>query len=296
VNGDGAYQSLNPNGANRTVNLPAVGVDNHPYLLINSATATYTINILSGSVSVCVLQPGDALILLSNGSTWYVMGSEWKSPRETWTYVSASSFRVTGDRRTTYTKGTKLWWTQSGTSRWGVIVSSSYSSPNTTVNIFVNTDYVVANATISANFYSNLEKPVGYPDQFNFSPSWTNLTVGNGAVDAKVALTPTTCKGYITLKWAAAAATTSISGAVSIAPPVTALDYGNPYVPIGACGLIDWGTSLYMGSAVLNSTTAIEVRAINAAGTYAVWSSISSTVPFTWGVNDLLTIDFEFMW
>ena len=59
--------------------------------------------------------------------------------------------------------------------------------------------------------------------------------------------------------------------------------------------MIDWSAALYMGEAVYRSTTGnVDVRAINAAGTYAVWTSLTtvpSAVPFLFAENDLLTID-----
>jgi hypothetical protein len=49
-----------------------------------------------------------------------------------------------------------------------------------------------------------------------------------------------------------------------------------------------------MGEAVLRSTNSIEIRVIDASGTYAAWAFISASVPFTWAENDQLTIDFEY--
>ena len=348
LNTDSAYQSLNPNGANRTVNLPTAGADNHPFLLVNRAASTYTITVMSGASIVVVLQPGDTRTVVSDGVGWYLLNGDnihsaadkstpvdademslwdsavgllkkltfanlkaalksyfdllyysasgWISQNETWYYSSASTFYMSGDKRSVYKKGTKLQWVQSGVTKYGTVVSSSYSAPNTTVTIFVNTDHTLLAASITSNYYSYMEDPAGFPDQWNFAVTWTGLTVGNATVVAKCSLTPNVCKGFVSLKHADVSPTTSITGAVSITPPVTPL-LSADFVPIGAVSLIDIGTALYMGEAVFrNGSGLIEVRVIHAGGTYAIWSTISSTIPFMWGASDLMTIDFEFLW
>lgn len=89
----------------------------------------------------------------------------------TWTYVSASTFTVSGDRTIVFSKGTRLRWTQT-TVKYGVVVDSSYSAPNTTVTIAVNNDYTLANAAITNNYYSYAANPQGYPDFFNYTPTF----------------------------------------------------------------------------------------------------------------------------
>jgi hypothetical protein len=99
--------------------------------------------------------------------------SGWISSSDTWTYVSASTFKITGaDRTTTFTKGTRLKFTQT-TTKYAVVVSSSFST-DTTVTIAVNTDYTIANAAITSPNYSYQSNPQGYPDFFNFTPA--NIT------------------------------------------------------------------------------------------------------------------------
>lgn len=94
----------------------------------------------------------------------------WFSDGTTWEYVSASTFRISGDYTTTYQKGTYLKWVQT-TTKYGVVVSSAYSAPYTTVTIIVNTDYTVANAAISGNFFSYGVNPQGWVGWFSYTPS-----------------------------------------------------------------------------------------------------------------------------
>ncbi len=92
----------------------------------------------------------------------------WIAETATWTYVSASTFTVPGDLTAKYQKGTKLKFTQT-TVKYAVVASSSYAAGNTTVTIVVSTDYVVANAAISATYFSYSGSPQGFPDWFNFT-------------------------------------------------------------------------------------------------------------------------------
>ena len=216
-----------------------------------------------------------------------VVNGGWTLHGSTWTYASASSFTVAGDQTALFQTGTRLKFTQT-TVKYAAVVSSSYSSPNTTVTIAVNSDYVIANAAISAKYYSGQANPTGWPGFFNFTPSWTNLTVGNGTIIAKYSIVGRLVKFTANLTWGT---TTSIAGSVGVAPPVApAAPYGN-YMPIGDISLIDWTTALYMGAAVLMVSGSIDVRVIGAAGTYANWTSVNATTPFTWASTDMMSID-----
>jgi hypothetical protein len=105
----------------------------------------------------------------------------WSPAVETWTYASASSFTVAGDQTVKYSKGARLKFTQTTTVKYAVVISSSYSSPNTTVNILVNTDYTITNDTISANYISYAINPRGYPGWFAVAaPTFTGIDNGSG--------------------------------------------------------------------------------------------------------------------
>lgn len=105
----------------------------------------------------------------------------WTASADTWVYASASTFTIAGvDRTTTFTKGTRLKFTQT-TVKYAVVVSSSFST-NTTVTIAVNTDHVIANAAITLPYYSYQVNPQGYPLWFAVaSPTWTVASFDNGS-------------------------------------------------------------------------------------------------------------------
>lgn len=96
----------------------------------------------------------------------------WIPVTDTWTYASASTFTISGvDRTAIYTKGTRLKFTQT-TVKYAVVVASSFST-NTTVTIAVNTNYTIANASITLPYYSHQNGPAGYPVFFNWTPTYS---------------------------------------------------------------------------------------------------------------------------
>lgn len=97
-------------------------------------------------------------------------------PGTTWVYVSASSFKITGTNLTSvFTKGTKIKMTNT-TAKYFVVASSSFST-DTTVNVTGGSDYALADAAITAPYYSYADNPQGWPGWFNYAPAsivgWT---------------------------------------------------------------------------------------------------------------------------
>lgn len=109
----------------------------------------------------------------------------------TWTYASPSTFTVSGDQTAKFKKATLLKLTQT-TVKYFVVESSSYSAPNTTVTIAVNLDYVLANAAISANYYSYDANPQGWPGWFHYTSTLTGWA-STPSVTAKFAVCGMVC-------------------------------------------------------------------------------------------------------
>ena len=79
------------------------------------------------------------------------------------TYVSATSFTVSGDYTAYFKLGTKIRLVNS-TTKYGYVLSSSYASPNTTVNLVSNTTH-----TLAAGAITDLRLSYGNPPDF---PDW----------------------------------------------------------------------------------------------------------------------------
>jgi len=95
--------------------------------------------------------------------------SGWIEANETWTYASANTFTITGDKTTKYSAGMKLKLTQT-TAKYFIVTKVEYSDPSTTVTVYGGTDYTLANAAITSPYYSTQKSPHGFP----MSPTkWT---------------------------------------------------------------------------------------------------------------------------
>lgn len=123
----------------------------------------------------------------SDGDLVEYSGDGWFACNETWTYVSATSFTVTGNKTSKYKKGDKYMWTQNGTVRYSNVYSASYSAGTGLTTITTHGGYVAAandcdvlnTATypITANYYSKFENPQNFPDAFHWAATYTGFSV-----------------------------------------------------------------------------------------------------------------------
>lgn len=106
---------------------------------------------------------------------------DWQAGSSTWTYVSATTFTVPSADAALMSAGTKLKLTQT-TAKYFYVASVS----GTTVTISANADYTLANAAITSPYFSNAATPVGFPQSFSWTPTWsTGVTAGNGTNGSK---------------------------------------------------------------------------------------------------------------
>lgn len=94
----------------------------------------------------------------------------WISPGETWTYASATTFTISGDKTSKYSVGDKIKLTQT-TPKYFYIIGVSYSAPNTTITVCAGNVYSLANAAITSPYYSKVSTPNGFPGYFTFTPT-----------------------------------------------------------------------------------------------------------------------------
>ena len=93
----------------------------------------------------------------------------WITDTDTWTRTGNHIFTVSGDLTARFRKGAKVRYKDGGSFEYGVIGSSSYSSPNTTVTLITNTDFTMAATTITDTYLSYIENPEGFPTKFNYT-------------------------------------------------------------------------------------------------------------------------------
>lgn len=126
---------------------------------------------------------------------------------------------------------------------------------------------------------------VSYP-YTTWTPTYTNLTVGNGTVLARYCQIDKFIHAEFRLTFGS---TTSISGGVKVTLPVTAKTSGDGVR--GMCVIFDPGNAGYLGHFNTISTTEGDVQVYNVAGTYAAMNNLTSTVPMTWGTGDIIMIN-----
>lgn len=125
----------------------------------------------------------------------------------------------------------------------------------------------------------------------SYSPTWTNLTVGNGTLVAKYKQIGKNVFGHIGLTFGSG---TSITGSPSFTLPVATITgmYVASASSLGTASYIDTGTAGYIGSCLFLTTTTASLVVGNAGGTYVGTTAVSSTVPFTFGTGDYMGINF----
>jgi len=101
--------------------------------------------------------------------------SAWIPETLTWTRTGNHTFTIAADVTAIYTKGTRVRYKDGGAFEYGVVTSSSFGAPNTTVTLITNSDYAMAAATITDTYYSYANPP-DFPVTFNWAPAivgWT---------------------------------------------------------------------------------------------------------------------------
>lgn len=103
---------------------------------------------------------------------------------KTVSYASATTVTIAGDYTSILLPGAKIEFTQNSITKYGYVVSSSYSSPNTTVTVTKlnnssGTTYNVTNHTITDVYVSHSAALRDHPVAINYNPSINNASGGS---------------------------------------------------------------------------------------------------------------------
>jgi hypothetical protein len=116
-----------------------------------------------------------------------------------------------------------------------------------------------------------------------YSPTLTNLTVGNGTQIARYQKVGKTVNVFYQLTLGS---TSSVGNTPNITLPSTPAQ-ANFYA--GSLNMIDSGNTTFMGQALIVAG-ALYPQAIQSNGTYTNAANVTSTVPMTWTTSDVLTM------
>lgn len=123
----------------------------------------------------------------------------------------------------------------------------------------------------------------------SYTPTWTNISLGNGSVGGSYLRIGNTVIGKVSLTLGS---TTTFTGAyLQVSLPTNA---NANYESNGNVIMFDVGTAVYNGLTWLTEATKINVLAMNSSGTYSKTQDISSTIPFTWTTGDIVTALFTY--
>lgn len=115
-----------------------------------------------------------------------------------------------------------------------------------------------------------------------WTPTWTNLTVGNGTVSARYIQIGKTIFAEVHVTFGN---TTSMGTSPTFTLPVTSTSNFVNGQPIGSWRGVAAVTG-YVGPIYWSSTTTSQFVAVNSAGTYATETNITATVPGTWATSN----------
>lgn len=123
-----------------------------------------------------------------------------------------------------------------------------------------------------------------------YSPTWTNLTVGNGTLVARYQQTGKNLYIRIELTFGT---TTTVSGSIGVSLPVTAVSsYTNLGSTIGWANYFDSSASAqYQGRPVYASTTTAQLQSSTVAATLVrTDGAVNASTPMTWALGDILMV------
>lgn len=148
----------------------------------------------------------------------------------------------------------------------------------------------IVNAQVSASAAIAISKTTlgTFSDWAAWTPSWTNLTVGNGTVVARYTQIGKFVYFHLRITFGT---TTSVSGTVSFSTPTT---MGTAYTganPLAQARLVDNSpANTYEGIAVYSTNTTMIPAVITAGGTYAQVAAVDGSTPITWTTSDAMLI------
>lgn len=201
----------------------------------------------------------------------------WAPAVGTWTYASASTITVPSGAAAIYQKGDKIKFTQHGVVKYFYIITVA----DTLLTVTAGSDYAVedtATYAITANYFSHEQNPLGFPQFFNFSPTWTNLTVGSGTNEGRFCISGRTV--YIpNVKFVYGSGSSVGAAEVKLTFPVAAAASNAGFLSLAR--YVDTGTATFLGMLQFN-------------GTLMTFSTtlgyVATTAPMTWTTGDQISI------
>ncbi len=123
----------------------------------------------------------------------------------------------------------------------------------------------------------------------SFTPSWVNLTPGNGVVSAAYSQFNKILFVRVKLTWGT---TTSCTDPVRMTLPASLTQDTGSQEVLGFGQYTDTGVASYVGQAYAVSSTVIGLGVMNSSGTYTAANNVNNTRPHTFGNTDIMSFEF----
>jgi len=162
----------------------------------------------------------------------------------------------------------------------GALITAFSSATPATLTVGANNTFLRANSSTA----TGLEYAGAYT---TFTPSYFNLTVGNGTNTGRYLQIGNFVHAEYKFVFGS---TSSIAGAVFPNFPVNANSTNDNNI-IGQIRYLDIGSADYYGPVFQTGTSNFLMNVLVTNATYASTSTISSTVPFTWTTGDTFHIN-----
>lgn len=121
-----------------------------------------------------------------------------------------------------------------------------------------------------------------------WSPTLTNITLGNGTLNARHRKVGKTVEYLFAFTMGSTSAMGT--GPTFTLPVAPHSSLSTTFTPLGGGFVIDAGTTQALASVRFNSGSTVDVIIWGSAGTNADPKQITATVPMTWTTNDLLVV------
>lgn len=164
-------------------------------------------------------------------------------------------------------------------------------TPNSVLKDYILADGNVTTAKIADEAVTNAKLSIASGElgtYTSYTPTWTNVSVGNGTVSARYTKTGPIVKGRILFTLGS---TSSVSGIVTFSLPVTAATtaYSNNDSAIGMGTL----RSSQLYPLLVNPVTSTTARLVYLTSS-AVYAGTSSSTPATWATGNVMSVSFEY--
>lgn len=219
----------------------------------------------------------ESQLITSKLNTWTNDG--WIPASGSWTINTAASGIINVPDSSIFDIGNPVKLTNSSVKQFYVVAKPS----STTITVYAGSDFALVGAAgtaLTACFYSKVATPLGFLQWFNYTPTISGGTLGNGTRIARFALFGRSVhlQFMFTL-----GSTSAISGDFYFTFPIQAANV----MPNFNAQLNQSGVNNFLGLTDATSS-ACYIRALQVTGSQVILQNLSSTFPWSWKTNDYL--------